>query len=55
MEQFFEDQVWRLWQNLEMVWSRMKGEVGDHVLMAGAFVAIIVLFWFFLSPGIKNR
>jgi hypothetical protein len=33
----------------------MKAEVGDHLMLAGAFAAVVVLFWFFLSPGIKNR
>ncbi len=55
MDRFFVDQLWQLWQNLEMVWSRMKAEVSGHVLLAAAFVAIVVLFWFFLSPGIKNK
>jgi hypothetical protein len=55
MDRFFEDQLWKLWQNLETVWSRMKAVVSDHVWLAAAFVGIVVLFWFFLSPGIKDK
>ncbi len=52
MDRFFVDQLWQLWQTLEMVWSRMKAVVSGHVWLAAGFVAIVVLFWFFLSPGI---
>lgn len=55
MDRFFVDHLWQLWQTLEMVWSRMKAEVSGHVGLAVAFVAIVFLFWFFLSPGIKNK
>lgn len=52
MDRAFVDQ---LWQTLEMPWSRMKTEVSGHVVLAVAFVAIVILFWFFLSPRIKNK
>ncbi len=52
MDRFFVDQ---LWQTLEMAWSRMKTEVSGHVVLVVAFVAIALLLWLFLSPGIKNK
>jgi len=55
MDRFFVDQLWQFWQNLEMAWSRMKAEVSGHIVLAVAFVAILLLFWLFLSPGIKNK
>ncbi|MFZ0050223.1 MAG: hypothetical protein WAK96_00470 [Desulfobaccales bacterium] len=45
----------QFWQNLEIPWSRMKTVVSEHVVLAVGFVAIILLFWFFLSPRIKNK
>jgi len=45
----------QLWQTLEMAWSSIKTEVRGHVMLALAFVAIVLLFWLFLSPGIKNK
>jgi len=52
MDRAFVD---HLWQTLEMPWSRMKTEVSGHVVLAAAFVVIILLLWIFLSPGIKNK
>jgi hypothetical protein len=45
----------QLWQTLEVPWSRMKTEVSGHIVLAVAFVAIILLLWLFLSPRIKNK
>ena len=47
--------VYQFWQTLEMAWSSMKTEVSGHVVLAVAFVVIILLLWIFLSPGIKNK
>jgi hypothetical protein len=33
----------------------MTTEVSGHVVLAVAFVAIILLVWLFLSPRIKNK
>lgn len=52
MDRAFVDQ---LWQTLEIPWSRMTTEVSGHVVLAVAFVAIILLVWLFLSPRIKNK
>ena len=52
MDRAFVD---HLWQTLEMPWSRMKTEVSGHIVLAVVFVAIVLLFWIFLSPGIKNK
>ena len=52
MDRSFVDQIW---QTFEMAWSRMKTEVSGHVVLAVAFVAIALLFWLFLSPGIQNK
>lgn len=52
MDQGFVDQFW---QAFEMAWSRMKAEVSSHAVLAAAFVAIILLFWIFMSPRIKNK
>ena len=43
------------WQTMETAWSGTKTEVSGHPVLAAAFVAIVVLLWFFLSPGIKNK
>ncbi len=43
-------------QTLEMAWSRMDTAVRDHgVLVVVALVAIALLLWRFLSPGIKKK
>ena len=47
--------VYQFWQTLEMAWSSMKTEVSGHIVLAAAFVVIILLLWIFLSPGIKNK
>jgi len=52
MDRAFVDQIW---QTLGIPWSRMKAEVSGHVVLTVAFVAIILLFWLFLSPRIKNK
>jgi hypothetical protein len=52
MDRAFVDQ---LWQTLEIPWSKMKTAVSGHVVLAVAFVAIILLVWLFLSPRIKNK
>jgi hypothetical protein len=43
------------WQTLDMAWYRMETEVSGHVVLAAAFVAILLLLWLFLSPGIKDK
>jgi hypothetical protein len=47
---------YHFWQTLEMAWSRMETEVREYgVLVVVALVAIALLLWRFLSPGIKNK
>jgi hypothetical protein len=50
MAQYFLNQLWQTW---EMAWYRTKTEVSGHVVLA--VVAILLLFWLFLSPKIKNK
>ncbi len=44
-----------LWQTYEMAWSGMQTEVHGHVALVLAFVAILILFWFFTLPQIKRK
>ncbi|MGB7913416.1 MAG: hypothetical protein WCF59_14470 [Desulfobaccales bacterium] len=44
-----------LWISLGMAWSTLKTLISGHPWQAAAFVAIIIIFWIFLSPGIKRK
>ncbi|MGA7564392.1 MAG: hypothetical protein WBW55_14425 [Desulfobaccales bacterium] len=44
-----------LWLVLEMAWSTLMTVISGHPWQAAAFVAIIIIFWMFLSPGIKRK
>jgi hypothetical protein len=43
------------WFTLEMAWSTARTEVRAHAALTVAFVAIVLLIWIFLSPGINRR
>ena len=38
-----------------MAWSALKTLISGHPVLVAAFVAIIIFFWIFLSPGINRK
>ncbi|MGP8050577.1 MAG: hypothetical protein ACLPYB_08190 [Desulfobaccales bacterium] len=53
MDHSFAD---RLQDILEQAWFAMKAEgVSGTVTLAAVSVALVILFWFVFSPGIKNK
>jgi hypothetical protein len=50
-----EDILNQLWQTWDLAWYRIQTEVSAQVVVVVALVAILFLFWLFLSPEIKNK